>query len=164
MSMKKNIRHIVFDWGDTLMRDFTENTGPMCDWDYIELLPAIPEVLPKLFEHYTLTVATNAGISDTAMMRKALIRGGVEHFFSHFFSSKDLGVSKPDPEFFKQVCINAGFEPSESLMIGNDYHKDIVGSHEVGMKTVLFNHAKVQGPFPLADFELQDITDLLKII
>lgn len=160
----KNIKHIVFDWGDTLMRDFPEKPGPMCDWDYIELLPGVQKVLEELKLHYPLTVATNAGVSDTALMRKALLRGGIEHFFSNYFSSKDLGVSKPDPEFFRQVCIHAGFSTSESLLIGNDYQKDIVGAHSAGMQTILFNHAGADGTFEIAGKVISQLEELLTIL
>lgn len=156
----KNIRHIVFDWGDTLMRDNPQESGPMCDWEHIELIPYAAETLQQLQGTFHLTVATNAGVSDTAMMRKALQRAGIEHYFSDYFSSKDLGVSKPDPAFFKQVCRQAGFKPEESLMIGNDYQKDMVGAHMAGMKTILLNHIQAEGPFPYADVVIECLSEL----
>jgi putative hydrolase of the HAD superfamily len=160
----KNIKHIVFDWGDTLMRDFPEKPGAMCDWDFIELLPGVEKVLEVLQLKYPLTVATNAGISDTALMRKALHRGEIEHFFSNYFSSKDLGVSKPDPDFFRQVCFHAGFSTNESLLIGNDYRKDIVGAHSAGMTTILFNHAGAEGIFEKAGKVISQLEELLSIL
>lgn len=160
----EGIEHIVFDWGDTLMRDFPEKPGPMYSWDRIEVFPDAADVLKKLGEKYTLSVATNAGVSDTAAMRKALEMGNIDQYFKNHYSSKDLGVCKPDPEFFLRICMEADFCIDKSVMIGNDYNKDIVGAKTAGMKTILFNHAGAQGPFELADFQIKELKELLEML
>ncbi len=34
--MAQNIDIYLFDWGDTLMKDFTHQSGKMCDWKIVE--------------------------------------------------------------------------------------------------------------------------------
>lgn len=69
--LKDIIRLIIFDWGDTLMRDYPEKAGPMYVWDHVECIEGVPELIAYLHGRYTLCVATNAGVSDTEAMRKA---------------------------------------------------------------------------------------------
>jgi len=160
----KEIKHIVFDWGDTLMRDFPEKTGPMYVWDRIEVFPDAALVLEKLSSTFVLTVASNAGESDTSDMRKALVIGQLDHYFNHHYTSKDLGVCKPDPAFFTTICAEAGIDPAHSVLIGNDYKKDIVGAKAAGMTTILVNHAGAEGPFELADYVVSELKELLKVL
>lgn len=156
------IKHLIIDWGNTLMRDFPENEGPMCDWEHIELMGSVVETLAYLSKKYTLSVATNAGISDTIMMRKALHRAKIEQFFTNFYSSKDLGYAKPDPRFFSSVCQLSGYELFESAMIGNDYRKDIQGAAKNKIKTVLFNHENYEGDMSDAEIVISDFSELCR--
>ncbi|MBN2730755.1 MAG: HAD-IIIA family hydrolase [Bacteroidales bacterium] len=158
------IQHIVFDWGNTLMRDFPEKPGPMCDWDHVELMPDVAEILSYLAEKYVLTVATNAGESNTEHMVKALTRVNIEGFFIFKFSSKDLGYNKPDPHFFEEVCKQSGFKPEESVMIGNDYNKDILGAASIGMETILYNHEKYSGDSIKANMVIENLMELENIL
>lgn len=164
MQEPRTIKHLIFDWGNTLMVDFPEKPGPMCDWDINELFDLVPETLSELSKKFTLSVATNAGVSDTFLMRKALKRGNIEHYFTNYFSSKDLGYNKPDTMFFSTICSKTGFQTNESIMIGNDYEKDIIGAANAGLTTILFNHENKSGDFKKANFVIYNFGELLKII
>ena len=65
---------ILFDWGDTLMRDFREFSGPMASWPEVRALPGAGEVLSALRPHWRLALATNAADSSEAEIRDALER------------------------------------------------------------------------------------------
>jgi len=105
------VKAIIFDWGDTLMRDFKQYSGPMAYWEKVELIEGAEHLLKSLSQNYVLCVATNAGDSDTSLMIKALERGNIHHYFKYFFSSKDLGYSKPNPLFFKTIASYMNFAP-----------------------------------------------------
>jgi putative hydrolase of the HAD superfamily len=167
--LKDIVRLIIFDWGDTLMRDYPEKAGPMYVWDHVECIEGVPELIAYLHGRYTLCVATNAGVSDTEAMRKALRRVNIEDYFSGFFSSKDLGVAKPDPRFFLNICAEMNVEPQHSLMIGNDYEKDICGAYQAGMFTVLFREKGigsdlVDGDFSKAYKVINNLFELKKLL
>lgn len=158
------IKNIIFDWGDTVMRDYPELPGAMCDWTHVELIPHVYEALTELKSKYTLVIATTAGVSDTDAMIRALERVGVKEMFSKFYSSKDLGVAKPDPLFFTEVCRRAELQPSCTVMVGNDYDKDIVGAKTAGLITVFFNEKHRQGNFPAADIIIFSMDSLCKTV
>lgn len=146
------------------MRDFTQYEGPMVSWPKIEVINDVDTVLRKLYGKYTLCVASNAGESDTPLMRKALERGDIDKYFTFHFTSKDLGYSKPDPMFFEEILSRLGFVASEALMIGNDYQKDIIGAKQVGIRTVLFNEAGIEDDFCNADIIIRNLIELPRIL
>lgn len=158
------IKSIIFDWGDTVMRDYPELPGAMCDWPHVELIPYVDRALADLKSKYTLVIATTAGVSDTKAMIKALRRVGVKEMFSKFYSSKELGVAKPDPMFFIEVCRRADLWPEYTVMVGNDYEKDMVGAKTAGLKTVFFNEKQRIGDFPAADVIIPSMENLVSQI
>jgi HAD superfamily hydrolase (TIGR01549 family) len=159
------IKAIIFDWGDTVMRDFPGTAGPMAYWEKVEWIPGAEEALKTLGKNYQCAIATNAGDSDTILMKKALERINALQYFSFFVSSKDLGVEKPSPEFFKKVASGLHLETSECIHIGNIYEKDITGAKEAGMKTIFFNERNKQGNYPSADkiiVSMNELTDAIR--
>jgi len=158
------IRAIIFDWGDTLMRDFKTYSGPMTFWERVEVIEGVEPLLKYLHQKYIFCVATNAGDSDTLLMIKALERGNIKKYFKYFFSSKDLGFSKPDPLFFKTIADRMKFLPKECLMIGNDYANDIEGAFSVGMKTIYFNESQDIVINSKADYTISNVNQILTIL
>lgn len=158
------IRVLVFDWGDTLMRDFPEYTGPMAFWPSIELMPNVKESLNAVSKKYTCCVASNAGASDEILMGKALERAGIEKFFNFRFTSKELGFKKPEPQFYSEIVKRAGFKAEEHIMIGNDYSKDIIPAKEIGMKTILISKESTFETFECADFIIDNMLQLEGIL
>ena len=151
-SLLPPLKLLIFDWGNTLMRDFDELEGPMYYWDHVEVIDGVEDFLNLCYDKYPLAVATNAGYSDTALMIKALNRGGIDKCFSYFYSSKDLGVAKPDPQFFLSIACEIKIEPSSIAVFGNDYRKDIEPAKKAGMITFFFNENNIPGNYPDADF------------
>jgi FMN phosphatase YigB (HAD superfamily) len=158
------IKALIFDWGDTVMRDFPEKEGPMYLWDHVEWISGTEEALKQLHDRFIMVIATNAGQSDTQAMIKALKRVGAEKYFQYFFSSKDLGYEKPNIRFFQSIAVQIGTLPEECAMIGNLYEKDIVGAKQCGMSTIFFNEIKIKGSFPLADEVITNMTDVPKAL
>ncbi|MCX6252813.1 MAG: HAD family hydrolase [Bacteroidetes bacterium] len=154
---------LIFDWGDTIMIDFCL-PGPMIEWDRIEWVPGAETALQKVSMKYFCCIASNAPASDTQGMISALRVVDADQYFQYFITSKEIGAEKPDLKFFKTVCEQIGFPPEKCLMIGDKYEKDIVGAKKSGMKTVLFNKAGLQQPFPLADAVITDMAELPEVI
>jgi HAD superfamily hydrolase (TIGR01509 family) len=154
------IRVLIFDWGDTIMRDFPGLQGPMATWEHVEWIPGAREALEVLSKKYICAIATNAGASDTGWMREALRRIDAEKYFTHFFSSKDLGAEKPDPDFFRRIASAIGADPEQCLHIGNLYAKDISGAKQAGMYTVFFNEKGSNDRFPHADSIIMHMNEL----
>lgn len=155
---------LIFDWGDTVMRDFPELKTPMFCWEHVELIPYVEEALKILSKQYLMVIATNAGQSDTSAMIKAMKRVEVDKYFNYFFSSKDLGFEKPDPNFFLTIANTIKYDVNECVMIGNLYEKDIVGAKDAGMKTILFDEKNLNKLNPKADYVIISMKDLPKVI
>jgi putative hydrolase of the HAD superfamily len=132
------IQFVVFDWGDTLMRDLPEfaGHGAMVYWPRVELCPGAVEALRAMHGRRVCCVASNAGDSDAYLMGLALERVGISHFFDHLWTSKELGAAKPDPAFFEAILDRLQAEPRACVMVGNDYQKDIVSAKSAGLWTV----------------------------
>jgi len=96
-------------------------------------------------------------------MIAALKRIGADVYFDHFFSQIELGVKKPDPEFFIRTARLSGYDQKTCLMVGNLYDKDIVGAKEAGMVTVFFNELCLKGSFPNADYTIQHMSELTQL-
>ncbi len=158
------IKALIFDWGDTVMRDFPEKEGPMYLWDRVGWIPNAELALQQLYNKYIIVIATNAGQSDTQAMIRALERVGAERYFRYFFSSKDLGYEKPDVRFFETIANKIGVKPEHCAMIGNLYEKDITGAKQCGMFTVLFNEKQTEGDYPLADKVICGMEELEGIV
>jgi putative hydrolase of the HAD superfamily len=154
------IQALIFDWGDTIMRDFPGKQGPMYLWDHVEWIPGTEKALKLMQEKYIMVIATNAGQSDTEAMKRALQRIGAEKYFNYFFSSKDLKFEKPDIRFFMSIAEQIGVLPEHCAMIGNLYEKDIIGAKQCGMFTVLFDEKQSEGKFELADRMISSMDEL----
>ncbi|MBG0781117.1 MAG: HAD family hydrolase [Bacteroidales bacterium] len=156
------IKTLIFDWGDTIMRDFDE-PGPMSEWENVAWIPEAEECLKTLSKHYVCIIATSASHSDTVEMKKALARLGADQYFHQFYSQKELGYAKPDPRFFKAVMKKSGALANETVMIGNLYEKDIIGAKQAGLTTVFFNEHNLKGDFPDADHIINRMNQLTKL-
>lgn len=137
------IKAIVFDWGDTVMRDFPFE-GAMKDWPFVAAIPGIEDALAELKKKYILVMGSNAGDSSSEDIGEALKKLKLFHYFHHVFSSKDLGFEKPHLQFFKSIEKELKLGSSDFIMIGNHCEKDIAGAAQAGWKSVWFNENQSQ--------------------
>ena len=153
------IKAIIFDWGDTLMRDFPLD-GPMVSWPHVEAIPGAEEALEGLHDRFVLAVGSNAGLSDGELMAQALDRVGLRRRFRHFFTNKELGAEKPDPEFFREMLRRLTLDPQECIMVGNNYEKDIAPAKAVGMRTIWLSDDGSAEDCPSADAIIRSMSEL----
>jgi FMN phosphatase YigB (HAD superfamily) len=130
---------ILFDWGDTVMRDHPEITVPMVEWENVEVIEGIADVLAYL--HSTgrrIALATSAAISDEDQIRGALARGGLDTYFSHIYCFKNTNLPKDDV-FYIHILNDLGISASETLMVGDGFEKDVQIPNTLGIFAVWFN-------------------------
>ena len=86
--------------------------------------------------------------------------------FSDLFNTyklKEKGI--PDVKiFFEKITDKIQLLPSQCIMIGNVYEKDIIGAKAVGMKTIFFNEKIITGNFPDADQIIFSMNELVAAI
>jgi len=153
------IKALIFDWGDTIMRDFDE-PGPVSEWKEVAWIPGAAESLQKLYQKYVCIIATSASHSDTTAMKKALKRMAADRYFQYFYSKVELGFAKPDPRFFERILRLSKLQAEDAVMIGNLYDKDISSAKKAGLTTVFFNETGLTGDFPDADIIIRRMHEL----
>jgi len=158
---------LVFDWGNTLMRVFSEYEGAMVTWPEVAVIRGVEEALAVLSGQYPMVVATNARESSTAQVRAALQRVDIDRYFEHVFTTHDLNLScKPDPEFYKGIQSRLKTTSEEMIMIGDDYCADILGAAQCGWKTAWYNpeHVPATALTPLNTYEVDSLAQLPMVL
>jgi putative hydrolase of the HAD superfamily len=130
---------ILFDWGDTLMRDYKEFSSPMKDWPHVEAVPGAVEVLMCLHTDWTLAIATNADVSTEADIRSALQRVDIDRWLDKIYCYKKIGHKKPSPEFFTCILNDLKLPPEQVFMVGDNYEADVLGANWSGLRAIWFN-------------------------
>ena len=121
------------------MRDHPEITIPMLEWETVEVIEGIADVLEYLYSSgRRVVLATSASISDEAQIWGALARGRLDSFFSHIYCFKNTNLAKGE-EFYRHILNDLGISPSEALMVGDGFEKDIEIPNKLGMFAVWFN-------------------------
>lgn len=129
----------LFDWGDTLMVDFPEQSGKMCDWDVVQAVDGALPTLEALSHDSDIYIATNAQESTEEDIRLAFERVGLSPYISGYFCRANLGVGKAEPEFFTRIIRRLNVEPSFIIMVGDTFDKDIEPAVAAGIQAVWFN-------------------------
>ncbi len=130
---------VLFDWGDTVMRDDPTSTIPMVEWPKIEVIEGIVDVLHGLHASgRRIVLATSASISDEGQIRGALARGGLAPYFSRIYCFKNTGLPKGEA-FYRHILTDLGISASDVLMVGDGFEKDVQAANAVGIFAVWFN-------------------------
>src|SRR5688572_24061616 len=138
---EKSLRYatVLFDWGDTVMRDDPSSTLPMVEWDGVEVVQGIRDVFEYLHSSgRRIVLATSTAISDEGQIRGALERGGLDKYFSRIYCFKNTKLPK-GKEFYRYILNDLGISASDALMIGDGFEKDVEIPKKAGMFAVWFN-------------------------
>jgi putative hydrolase of the HAD superfamily len=164
MENSAQVRCILFDWGDTLMYSFSEFTGIMANWPRVEALPHAALVLETLQPICRLAVATNADMSFEADIRRALERVDLSSYLEKIYCFRNLGVQKPQPEFFSAILKDLQLEAGQVLMVGDHFEADVIGAVNSGLSAVWFNwrsDEERRGPHYETIHDLRELPGLL---
>ncbi len=154
---------IIFDWGNTVMRDFPDYSGPMVTWPHVEAMPRIKRALQRLAQTYRLVLASNAYESNALLAQQALARVDLARYFRLILTSHELGAAKPDPLFFERIITVMETVPHRAVVVGDNFRTDIVGAKYAGLWAVWYNPGKAVQPADVpfaADAEIQTFDDL----
>ncbi|MGF1727802.1 HAD family hydrolase [Photobacterium nomapromontoriensis] len=130
----------LFDWGDTLMVDFPDVQGKMCNWHTVEAVDGAKETLAALAQQgYVLYVATGADDSSEQDIKRAFERVGLACFISGYFCRANIGLAKGSAAFYQRIVTQLGIPPTEITMVGDSLVKDVIAAQEAGLHAVWFN-------------------------
>ena len=102
----------------------------------VRLVPGAMELLEYLKPKYHLHLITN-GFQEVQDTKLSL--SGMKPFFETLTVSEEVGVKKPDPEFFFYALRKANAKSEESIVIGDEMAVDIDGARAAGIDQVFFN-------------------------
>jgi putative hydrolase of the HAD superfamily len=132
-------KHIVFDWGDTLMKDDRSRDDAMYLWPVVHAMDGAETTLRTLARSSTISVATSAAQSDGLMVRKALRRVGLDQYVSYVFTGKSIGRKKTDPAFWTHIQGELNAQVEELLIVGDSFESDVLAPTRAGFSAVWFN-------------------------
>jgi FMN phosphatase YigB (HAD superfamily) len=130
---------ILFDWGDTVMKDDPASSVPMVEWKTVETILGIESVLAYLqSSERRIVLATSASISNESQIWAVLARVGLDKYFSRIFCFENTSLPK-GIEFYRHIFGQLGIHPSDALMVGDSFERDVLNSNSLGMYAVWFN-------------------------
>jgi len=155
------LKAVLFDCGDTLMRVFPY-AGRMVDWPEVAAVDGAAEALMQLRRRYRLAVLTNAQESSADDMAAAMRRVGLDVYIGTYITSRDIGVLKPDPAFFRAGLRALDVAAGETVMVGDSYEADVLGARRAGLHAVWYNPRRAPCPsaHPAYDATVADLRDL----
>lgn len=135
---------------------------------YVERSPSKTRLMPgtiEVLEHsrdlgYRLHILTN-GFKE--VQYRKLDGSGLSPYFTHIFTSEEIGYTKPHAGAFLHALERAGALPENTWMIGDSLEADVIGAHAVGLTTVLYHPH--EGPEPeVPHFAVKHLLDLKALL
>lgn len=116
--------NIVFDLGGTLKK-----SGEW-EWESDSL-----NVLRELSKSHNLYIAAN----QPAVTREFLGKSEENKYIKKCIVSEEIGLQKPDDDFYKYFLTNLGISANNSVYVGDDYEYDVLGPKRNGMMAIWLN-------------------------
>ncbi len=92
------------------------------------------DLLNNLSRDYSLAVLSNIISPHKEYVLK---RYHIQEIFDYFFFSCDLGMRKPEPEFYEHAVRNMGIKPEEAVFV-DDCKTNVEGGMKYGIPSLLF--------------------------
>ncbi|MGV4438583.1 YjjG family noncanonical pyrimidine nucleotidase [Ornithobacterium rhinotracheale] len=109
------------------------------------VVPGAEEILKYLKPKYKLHVITNGFIE---VSQDKVERSALNGHFESLTCADEIGVRKPSPILFDLALEKAGAQKENSLLVGDDWEADILGSLNYGIKCVYFNPLRENNSLP----------------
>jgi 2-haloacid dehalogenase len=125
------------------------------------LLPHARETLESLARSASLCLVTN-GLASVQHGR--LAKAGISGLFTALLISEEIGISKPDPAFFRKAAQALGLPPADLLCVGDSPSTDIRGALASGIDACWYapNGAEWQEGEPTPQYVIHDLHELEK--
>ena len=112
-------------------------------WDNITPYPEVLELIKTLqVKGYSCGLATNQQSYRASVMQKEL---GYDDLFDNNFYSCEMGVKKPNSEYFEYIISKLEIPASQLLFI-DDKDANVETAKQVGLEAFVFNATKADQP------------------
>jgi putative hydrolase of the HAD superfamily len=98
------------------------------------LFDDVPDALAALRSAGLATAVLTNGIAE--QQNDKIARVGLTGRLGPVFTAEDLGVAKPSPAAFAEVCARWGLPPASVLSVGDRHDLDVVPAREAGLDAV----------------------------
>jgi len=167
--MKKKL--IIFtDVGDTIIDESTEIRKEQYGVVYsAACIPGAKETFLSLYQQGFTIVMVADGLEQS--FHNTMEENGLDHIFSEWVISEQLGVEKPNPLMFETAMKRLNLTDADKnrvIMVGNNLSRDIVGANRFGIRSVHMcwsSHypAKASVPEEEPDFCIHQPDELLPL-
>lgn len=146
-----------------------EGNGRKIEKDFLENLNVCTtfvegglELVKYLSGKYILCSASNA---PYAQQMARLKNSKVIEYLTHTFISEEMGANKPEKRYF-DLCFERmkNIKKEETIMIGDSLSADIIGAKNYGLKCIWFNYAKIKPKGDEADYIVDKLSEIKKIL
>lgn len=147
---------------DTEAEGYTEQIAQSCYRYVKDILLVTREVIGKLSEQHKLVLVSNFyGNIETILEDFSLLC-----FFKEIIESSVVGVRKPDPAIYELGVKALGVDPSEIVVVGDSFSKDVVPAKKVGCRVVWLKGEgwEEETDESLPDAVITDLTQLLELV
>ena len=168
--MKEKKRLIIMtDIGDTIIDESTEIRNDQDVVIHADCIPGAKEAYLALYEAgYTILMVAD-GLAQS--FRNTMRENGLDHIFSAWIISEEVGEDKPSPKMFSSAMEALHLteeDKSRILMIGNNVSRDIRGANRFGLTSVLLDWSKRRPfdeelPEDHADYRIHTPEELLSL-
>ncbi|WP_242882536.1 HAD family hydrolase [Actinomadura litoris] len=140
------IECVTFAYGGTL-------TSPCAARDPVLGMRPVTEDAARTIQHlasrnllWVLLSNTGPGQDRT----RALARAGILELFTAVLQSSELGLDKPDPLAYAQICHAIHRPPHQVMLVGNNFTNDVTAPMASGMRAALLRpHGLAAEEIPL---------------
>lgn len=131
--------------------------------DHIEFSDNADEILRSQKGKYVIAAVTNG--TKTAQEKKLRL-SGLDKIFDEIFISENIGVEKPNKEFFDYVFDKLGInEKKEVLIIGDSLTSDMKGGVIAGIDTCWYNPEHKPNTFGFSvTYEIDNLNKITEIV
>ena len=127
-----------------------------------KLMPHALETLDNLAGRYRLYILSN-GFRE--LQSRKMHAAGIGKYFRKVILSEDIGLLKPRPELFHFALSATQSQASESLMIGDDWAKDIAGAQDAGIDQAYYRPTPDDAPLPFRPtYFIHDLLELTELL
>lgn len=121
------------------------------------------ELVKLLKGQYRQYLVTN-GITHT--QRKKLKLSGLDELVEDIFVSEEIGVPKPQKEYFDR-CFSRiqNFDKEKTIIVGDSLSSDMLGGNNAGLVTCWYNPGGLRNDSEVRiDYEINNLQDIISVL